>query len=68
MKRKKIKNFNIYFDKEKIIIYFPEKNILQSEIQNKELYLLPILKKKIKLTLFNQNYFYDNWNEEQQIN
>ena len=42
-------NFNIFFfDKDKIHSLFYKKGILYSEISNKEIYLLPILIKKIK--------------------
>ena len=56
-------NFNIFFDKDKIHNLFYQKNISYSEISNKELFLLPILKKKNKIFIFNQNFFYDQWNE-----
>ncbi len=56
-------NYKISFDKEKIHNLFFKKGISYSEIINKELYLLPILKKNEQVFIFNQNYFYDNWNE-----
>ena len=56
-------NFNIFFDKDKIHNLFYQKNISYSEISNKELFLLPILKKKNKIYIFNQNFFYDQWNK-----
>ena len=52
-------NFNIFFDKDKIHNLFYQKNISYSEISDKELFLLPILKKKNKIYIFNQNFFYD---------
>ena len=39
-------NYNISFDKDKIHNLFYKKGISYSEIENKELFLLPILKKK----------------------
>ena len=38
--------FNVSFDKNKIHSLFHTKNVLYSEVLNKELYLLPILIKK----------------------
>ena len=56
-------NFNIYFDKEKFHKLFFARGISYSDINNKELYLLPILKKDEQIFIYNENYFYDNWNE-----
>ena len=56
-------NYRISFDKEKIHNLFFKKGISYSEITNKELYLLPILKKDEQVFIFNQNYFYNNWNK-----
>ena len=61
-KFKKI-NFNISFDKDKIHNLFYKKGVSYSEISNKELFILPILKKKNQIFMYNQNFFYDNWNE-----
>ena len=61
-KLKKI-NFNISFDKDKIHNLFYKKGVSYSEISNKELFILPILKKKNQIFIYNQNFFYDNWNE-----
>ncbi len=54
--------FNISFDKEKFHDLFYSKDISYSEILNKEFYLLPVLKKKDQYFIFNQNFFYENWN------
>ena len=54
--------FNITFDKDKIHNLFYNKNISYSEIINKEVYILPILKKNNQVFIYSQNYFYDNWN------
>ena len=56
-------NYRISFDKEKIHNLFFKKGISYSEITNKEIYLLPILKKDEQVFIFNQNYFYNNWNK-----
>ena len=56
-------NFNISFDKDKMHNLFYEKNISYSEILDKELFILPILKKNNQIYIFNQNFFYENWNE-----
>ena len=55
-------NFNISFDKDKIHNLFYKKGVSYSEISNKELFILPILKKKNKIFIYNQNFFYDKWN------
>tara|TARA_B100000767_G_C19753731_1_gene531955 strand:+ start:85 stop:1131 length:1047 start_codon:yes stop_codon:yes gene_type:complete len=55
-------NYNISFDKDKLHNLFYTKGISYSDITNKELFILPILKKNNKIFVFNQNYFYDNWN------
>ena len=56
-------NFNISFDKEKIHNLFYRKKISYSKITNKELFILPILKKNDQIFIYNQNFFYDSWNE-----
>ena len=40
---------------------FHTKNVLYSEVLNKELYLLPILIKKEKFFVYNKKFFYENW-------
>ena len=56
-------NYNISFDKDKIHNLFYKKGISYSEITNKELFILPILKKNNQIFIYNQNFFYENWNE-----
>ena len=56
-------NFNISFDKVKIHNLFYTKGISYSKITNKELFILPILKKNNKIYIYSKNYFYDNWND-----
>ena len=58
-----ILNFNILFDKDKIHDLFYEKEILYSEISDKEFYILPVLIKENEIFIFNKNFFYKNWNE-----
>ena len=36
-------------------------DVSYSEISDKELYLIPLLKRNNKLFIFTQNYFYENW-------
>ena len=55
-------NFNVTFDKDKIHDLFLRKGILYSNILNEELYILPVLKKNNELFVFNNNFFYTNWN------
>ena len=56
-----IANFSVTFDKDKIHNLFHERGISYSEIDDKELYILPILIKKDEIFIFNNNFFYDNW-------
>jgi hypothetical protein len=56
-------NYNISFDKSKIHNLFHNRKISYSEITNKELFILPILRKNNQIFIYNQNFFYDNWNE-----
>ena len=57
-------NFNLTFDKDKVHELFYKKGISYSEIQDqdKELYILPVLIKDNKIYIFNNNFFYENWN------
>ena len=54
--------YNISFDKDKLHILFYNKNIAYSEISNKEIFLLPIFLQDEKIYIYNNNYFYENWN------
>ena len=56
-------NYNISFDKNKIHNLLFNENISYSEIVDKELFLIPILKKNNQIFIYNQNFFYDRWNE-----
>ena len=56
-------SYNISFDKDKLHNLFYKKRISYSEISDKELFLLPILKKDNQIFVYNQNFFYDKWNE-----
>ena len=55
--------YNISFDKDKLHNLFYKKRISYSEISDKELFLLPILKKDNQIFVYNQNFFYDKWNK-----
>tara|TARA_B100001989_G_C24499009_1_gene443779 strand:+ start:96 stop:1136 length:1041 start_codon:yes stop_codon:yes gene_type:complete len=57
------KIFNIYFDRDKIHSLFYKKGIAYSEVVKTELYLLPIIKDKDQLYIYNKNFFYEKWNE-----
>ena len=59
-------SFNISFDKKKIHELFYDKEISYSEISNKEIFILPILKKDKQVFIYNKNYFYENWNNNLQ--
>ncbi len=60
---KEFVNFNIFFDREKIHNLFYKKNVFYSDISYKELFLLPIYIKQEQIYIYNNNYFYENWNE-----
>ena len=61
-KKKELVKFSISFDKDKMHDLFYKRNILYSEISNKELFILPILIKDSEIFIFNNNFFYKNWN------
>ena len=65
---KEFVNFSVTFDKDKIHKLFYEKGILYSEILDKELFILPILLKEKEIYVFNNNFFYKNWNIDDQKN
>ena len=44
------------------MIYSIKKGILYSEILDKELYILPVFIKDDEVFIFNNNFFYKNWN------
>ena len=48
-------NFNVSFDKNKIHDLFYKRAISYSEIGDKELYILPVLIKDNKISIFNNN-------------
>ena len=57
-----IVNFSVTFDKDKINKLFFEKGVSYSDISDKELFILPVLIKENELFIFNNNFFYENWN------
>ena len=54
--------FNVFFDKNKLHDLFFKRSISYSEIQDKEIYLLPILIKDDQIFIYNNNFFYESWN------
>jgi hypothetical protein len=55
--------FNIKFDPKKINIFLAKRRISYADISNISLVLLPILIKDNNILLYNENFFYKNWNE-----
>ena len=55
-------NFSVTFDKDKIHNLFFKKEILYSNVTDKELFILPIFINNNEVFIFSNNYFYDNWN------
>ena len=62
-KRERFVNFSVTFDKDKVHELFYKKGILYSEIEDKELYILPVLITGDEVFIFNNNFFYENWNK-----
>ena len=59
---KEFLNFSITFDKDKIHKLFYTKAVLYSDIFDKDLYILPVFVKENEINVFNNNFFYENWN------
>jgi len=62
-KKEELINFSVTFDKNKIHDLFYKRGISYSEISNKEIYILPILIRNNEIFIFNNNFFYENWNK-----
>ena len=60
---KELLNFSVTFDKSKIHDLFYRKEILYSEILDKEFYIIPLLERNNEIKIFNNNFFYENWNK-----
>ena len=60
---KELLKFSVTFDKTKIHDLFFKKAILYSEILDKEIYIIPLLVKNDEIFVFNNNFFYENWNK-----
>ena len=55
--------FNVTFDKDKIYNLFYNREILYSDIVDKDFYVLPVFLKQNEINIFSNNYFYKNWNQ-----
>ena len=62
-KLQELVNFSVTFDKDKIHDLFYSKGISYSEITDKELFILPIYITKEQIFIFNNNFYYENWNK-----
>ena len=60
---KELTNFSVTFDKDKIHNLFYARGISYSEVSDKEFYVLPIRIKENDIHIFNDNYYYKNWNK-----
>ncbi len=60
---KEFVSFSITFDRDKMHELFYKKGVSYSKISDKELYVLPILIEENEIFIFNNNFFYDNWNK-----
>ncbi|MBA1339334.1 MAG: hypothetical protein FD544_000346 [Pelagibacterales bacterium] len=60
---KEIIIFNIKFDSKKINNFLAKKRISYADISNISLTVLPILTKEKKIFLYEENFFYKNWNK-----
>lgn len=56
---------NISFNREKINQFFYDKNILYSDITKTKIVLFPVLIQNNKYYIYDKNYFYINWNNEE---
>ena len=58
-------DFEVKFDKKKILSFIRSKNVISSVPKNTEVLFIPILidTQSNELKYFNQNYFYNNWNK-----
>ncbi len=63
-KNQEIVSFSITFDKDKMHELFYSRGISYSEITDKEIFILPILIEKNDIRIFNNNFFYKNWNKK----
>ena len=54
---------NMTFDKDAVNKFFSELNISYADISQSNIILFPILLVEDNIFLFNNNYFFDNWNE-----
>ncbi len=61
--KKRLVNFSVTFDKEKIHNLFYNRGISYSEISDKDLFVLPVFVQEGEIFVFNNNYFYENWNK-----
>ncbi len=61
-KRNQNLKVNIFFDRNKVHNFFYKKNILYSDVINTEIALFPLFINDEKFFIYNENYFYDNWN------
>ncbi len=57
-------DFDIKFDKKKLLSFIREKNVISSVPKDTEILFIPILidTESNELMYFDQNYFYNNWN------
>ena len=62
-KKKELISFSVTFDKDKIHNLFFKRGISYAEILDKELFILPLLIQDEEISIFNNNYFYKNWNK-----
>ena len=62
--KKELVNFSVTFDKDKIHDLFYKRGVSYSEILDRELYILQILIKENDIFIFNNNFFYENWNND----
>ena len=58
-------DFEVKFDKKKLLSFIRSKNVISSVPKNTEVLLIPILIdiQSNEIKYFNQNYFYNNWNK-----
>ena len=65
---KDIIKVNLQFDREKLNNFFYQKNILYSDLKKSEVIVFPLHVKNDNTFIFDDNYFYNNWVDQKEIN
>ena len=61
--KENITEINIFFKKDKIYNFFYNNDVKYSDLSGKEIKILPVMIKNGNLMIFENNFFYKNWNK-----